>query len=173
MPSSKQLLAIKRGEFQLGIVRLFEENLPEFVITPLSEERYLFALPSDHRLTKKQCVTIHDLVEEPMIFTPKDENPRLWVAWHKTFAEAGLSPNIVQETYSKHTSVALVSAGIGLTFVPESTTKIKPKGIVFKEIQGSMPILKFSMLHLKDRPNPIINNFLSIANRIKEVNQSL
>ena len=160
MSTSDQISAVKNRELLIGVVRLFEEDLPEFEIRPLQKEKYVLALPAGHRLVNRERITVRDLSGEALIALPRDEKPRLYEAWHKIFEEEGLSPNIVQETYSKHTSVALVAAGVGLAFIPESTARLKRKGVVFKKLRGKMPALSIDVVYLKGPPNPILENFL-------------
>lgn len=162
MSTADQLESIRRKELHVGVVRLFGEILPEFVTRPLQKEKYVLAIPSGHRLSKKRTVTVGDLAREPLIALPRDAKPRLYEEWLKIFREEGFSPNIVQETYSKHTSVSLVAAGIGLAFIPESTARLKRKGVVFKKVRGKLPALGTNIVYLKGQKTPILENFLSI-----------
>jgi len=162
MSTADQLIALRQGDLLVGVVRLFGQDTTGLEVRPFHREDYVLALPSDHRLSTRKSIAIRELSGEPLIFFPFTLQPGLYDAWLKTFAIEGFAPNIVQEAASKHTAVALVAAGIGLSIVPRSTARIRRKGVVFRRLKGNMPDLFLHLAFAMDHPRPVLNNFLSL-----------
>ena len=80
----------------------------------------ILALPKQHPLTAKQTIDIQDLKNEPIITLSKETWPTLYLEFVNYCEQAGFKPKIVQEATEYQMVIGLVSAGIGVTFVPSS-----------------------------------------------------
>ncbi len=161
--SAEQIADIATGKLDIGAVRLFGQDVDGIETRIFHRERYALALPSDHPLALKKEISITDISGEPLIFFPRGNQPKLYDAWFKIFDDQNITPNIVQEATSKQTAVALVTAGLGLSIVPESLSRSIKKGVVVKKLLGDIPEVVLAFVYRKDREDIILERFLAEA----------
>ena len=159
----EQFTALREGTIDAGALRLFSQDTTGLRVIPFHREKYILAVPSDHAFYGMKQVSIKALAGEPMIFFPRTIQPGLYDAWLSVFSRAGFAPNVVQEAVSKHTSVALAAAGIGVAIVPESTSLFERKGVGFVRLAGSTPPLTIHLCCREDSQHPVLKNFLALV----------
>ena len=163
MTTREQLSSIREGTLQVGFLRYFDQERKGLCIRQFHREKYILAVPRDHSLFREKTATLRALAGEPMVFFPREIQPGLYDAWHRAFSRAGFRPNIVQEAVSKHTSVALVAAGIGLAIVPESTALFERDGVGFVGLAGQTPELTMHLCYREGSSHPVLENFLTLV----------
>ncbi len=159
--SAEQIADIATGKLDIGTVRLFDQDIPGLETLVFHRERYAMALPSDHPFAQKEEISIMDLAGEPLIFFPREIQPKLYDAWFKIFDDHGIIPDIVQEATYKQTAVALVAAGLGLSIVPESFAGSIRKGVVVKKLSGDLPEVVLALVYNKN--TDILERFLALV----------
>ena len=159
MTTSEQLSEIKEGTIHAGIVRISGQNTKGLEVIPVHQETYLLATPSHYRLAHNRSVSIGDLADQPMIFYPRNSQPGLFKQWHDIFIQEGFFPNIVQETTSYQSSIALVESGLGVAIVPESSARMQREGVAFLKLTGEKPKLVLHLCYLESSIHPIVYNF--------------
>ena len=132
MQTVDQLEALRQGRIDLGFMRLFKHDLTGLEAKLLLSEPYVLAMPPRHSLTKRNRVNLKLLENENLIIFPRLMQPGLYDELMTIFAKIGFSPKIVQEAYTKHTTLSLVAAGIGMAIIPRSSALNAPKGVVSK-----------------------------------------
>jgi DNA-binding transcriptional LysR family regulator len=137
----QQLDLLRSRELDAGVVRLAGHDTGSLACAPYHSEPYVLAVPDDHPLAGRQSVSVTELDDRPLILAPRHLNPVLFDAWASAFADAGARMNVVQEAVTKHTSVALVAAGHGLSPVPASTASTGRRGVAFLELKDGIPPL--------------------------------
>lgn len=122
-------LAIK-GTTDISIMTLpINENF--FSYEPILMEKILLALPSQHPFCKNVIskhyaqntypeISLHKLCDEPFILLKQHQ--KLHQIAVSLCKEAGFKPKIILESESIEATHALVSSGMGITFVPDTIT---------------------------------------------------
>ena len=107
------------GSLDVCLMSLPVED-PALAWHPLMEEEILLALPPNHALTRRydrdRPVPFGALKNESFILLKKSQGFR--AISDRLFQEHGFEPNIVFESGNIETVQALVSAGMGISFVP-------------------------------------------------------
>lgn len=108
-------MMIKRGEIEIGLMSMpiLNEGLHKQTIL---EEEILLAVPPHHWLTKYEEVDLRDCKDEPFILIKEGNHFR-----NNTYdlcVQSGFEPRIVFDSVNINTCQALVTAGVGITFVP-------------------------------------------------------
>ena len=158
--TAQQLDMLRKGTLDAGVVRLAGHDMTSLDCVPYHREPYVLAVPEDDPLAGRKSVAVGELDGRPMILAPRHLNPALFDAWASAFANADARLNVVQEAVTKHTSVALVAAGHGLSPVPASTASTGRRGVAFLELTRGIPPLT---LHVAFRPpmaGPPLESFL-------------
>lgn len=92
------------------------------------------ALPERHPLAKRRGLKLVDLLQEPLVIFPRCLAPSLHDAIFALYHSAGHTPRVAQEAAQMQTIVNLVSAGLGLAWVPASVRQFQRSGVVYRDI---------------------------------------
>ncbi len=157
-----QLERLRHGMLDAGVVRLLGHDTSGLTCRVYHRERYVLAVPADDPMAGHPSVSIRDLDDRPLIMAPRRLNPALFDAWAAAFAEADAKMHVVQEVTTKHTSVALVAAGHGLSPVPASTAGTGRSGVAFVPLRGTLPSLEIHLVFREPTHSVALDNFVSI-----------
>lgn len=132
-----QLETLARGEVDAG----FMLHSPGFAPAglahrPVAREPLVLALPEAHPLAGASRLALAQVLAEPLVIFPRRIVPSLHDAILGMYHAAGREPRIVQEAIQMQTIVNLVSAGLGLAWVPESVRQFQRGGVVYRQLGG-------------------------------------
>jgi DNA-binding transcriptional LysR family regulator len=132
-----QLQALERGDIDAG----FMLHSPGFAPAGLRHlrivrEPLVVALPEQHALATARTLGFDAVLDEPLVIFPRRILPSLHDAIFGMYHAAGRTPHIAQEAIQMQTIVNLVSAGLGLAWVPESVRQFQRAGVVYRQIGG-------------------------------------
>lgn len=130
----------------------------------LFEEKFYAALPEKHRLASRRSITLAELQHEPFLVLKEGHCFRdgLIAACEK----ARMSPTVVFESGQFATILAMVSAGMGISAVPEMAAKPQP-GCKFVPITGKQAIRKIGIVtsrhHYQSRAQRLLTKQIRAA----------
>ena len=132
-----QMEAFARGEIDAG----FMLHSPDFAPAGLqhlrvAREPLVLALPEAHPLARAARLSLPALLEEPLVIFPRRIVPSLHDAIFGMYHAAGREPRVAQEAIQMQTIVNLVSAGLGLAWVPDSVRQFQRSGVVYRQLGG-------------------------------------
>jgi DNA-binding transcriptional LysR family regulator len=132
-----QLEALARGDVDAG----FMLHSPGFAPAGLSHlevarEPLVLALPETHPLASAARLPLAQVLAEPLVIFPRRIVPSLHDAILGMYHAGGREPRIVQEAIQMQTIVNLVSAGLGLAWVPQSVREFQRSGVVYRQLGG-------------------------------------
>lgn len=119
-----------RGSTDLTLMTSpIQKNLFDF--EPILTEEILIAIPPNHPIQKqanykiindsmRPVIQLKDLSNEPFILLKKDQ--KMHELATSLCKQAGFSPRIILESESIEAAHALVRAGMGITFIPDTLT---------------------------------------------------
>ena len=132
-----QLAAFDADEIDAGLVLHAPGAPPAGLSTlPVLSEPLWLALPEGHPAAQRKSVRVSELTGTPLLIFPRTVTPSLYDAIMATQAERGWSPTVVQEAIQMQTLVNLVSAGIGVAWVPQTVTLLQRPGVVYRRPAG-------------------------------------
>jgi DNA-binding transcriptional LysR family regulator len=168
MSTEKQVEALQ--EHQVDVAFLHPPLREKFLqLQLILEEEILLVLPKNHPLLTHEKIPLSALAKESFIIHPPDEGPVLYNLFVNTCLQAGFQPKVVQEAVMCQTRIALVEAGIGITFVPESIQNIASRGVVYKRIDGVSAKLQLATAWRKENSSPVLQKFLQLITEIKKI----
>jgi len=128
-------LAADLAEHRLDIA-VMRDPLPDpgLDLRPLRSERFVAALPADHRLAGEDSIDLAALAEDTFITHPSGRRSVTYDAVVQACAQAGFAPREVLEIRETATLVAFVAAGLGVALVPEPVRALALEGVVFREL---------------------------------------
>jgi len=135
-----QLQAFERHEIDAGIMLHSPGFAPPGLQRRLiAEEPLLLALAAHHPLAYKAALTLADVLAEPLVIFPRRILPSLYDAIFAMYHAAAVSPQVAQEAIQMQTIVNLVSAGLGVAWVPESVRQFQRPGVVYRSVSAGKP----------------------------------
>jgi LysR family cyn operon transcriptional activator len=114
---------LERGEIHLAEIPAGDERFDARLLFPVHA---IVVLPKDHQLARRTVLDIAELANEPLVLLRREFRMRGLVG--AAFDVAHIRPNVLMESASPHTLVAVAAAGYGLAIVP-SNVSIRPKGV--------------------------------------------
>jgi DNA-binding transcriptional LysR family regulator len=134
----------------------------------LASEPLVVALPEHHVLATVPSLTLSKVLAQPIVIFPRRIVPSLHDAIFAVYHAAGRSPQVVQEAIQMQTIVNLVSAGLGLAWVPQSVRQFQRPGVVYREVGASsrgrgLPGCETSLVWINGKASPSLERFLAFA----------
>lgn len=159
-----QLQLLERGEIDAGFM-LHSPGFEPPGLTRLliASEPLVVAMPEAHPLSATARVTLEKLLAEPLIIFPRRIVPSLFDAIFSMYHAVERSPQIAQEAIQMQTIVNLVSAGLGIAWVPASVRQFQRSGVVYRSVRAGkgrlMPECETSLVW--SRRGPVLEKFLT------------
>ncbi|GGX84352.1 LysR family transcriptional regulator [Massilia dura] len=124
-------------------------------------ENVCVAVNEHHPLAKQEAIELTDIADEPMLTLALDKSafPRYLL---QCCVNAGFEPAIFQEANEPQTLLAMVGAGLGVTLMPETTSRIGWPGVVFLPIRTNPPSANLYITYTTTDDAPVVRAFLNI-----------
>lgn len=124
---------LEQGSVDVAVL-LTTPDLKDLSSSELFSENYMVCLPSGHPLTAQEEVSFTDLRDERLIQGIRAANPVGFDSVVAACMNAGFSPNSVSAFGSYLDHAGMVSAGLGVSFAPESFEHLRPNGVVYRKL---------------------------------------
>ena len=98
-------------------------------------------LPVDHPAADMEAVPTSLIAAEPLVIPARSHRPILFDLVHAYFAERGFDPNIAQEANERHTIIAMVAAGLGVSVVPRWVQSLHHDAVVYRPLEDGGPLV--------------------------------
>jgi DNA-binding transcriptional LysR family regulator len=134
-------------------------------------EPLVVALPAQHPLAQAPVLRLRDVLEAPLVIFPRRIVPSLHDAIFGLYHAAGRLPRVAQEAIQMQTIVNLVSAGLGVAWVPHSVTQFQRPGVVYRSLgaegargAAAAPLkCETSLVWDATRANPTVERFVAFV----------
>lgn len=163
-----QLELLARGEVDAGFVL----HSPGFTAPGLAQaliasEPLVVALPESHPLALEERPPLKSLLDEPLVIFPRRILPSLFDAIFALYNAAGRVPQVSQEAIQMQTIVNLVSAGLGMAWVPQSVRQFQRLGVVYRPVAWprgkAVPACETSLVWKAEAMSPALAHFVAFA----------
>jgi DNA-binding transcriptional LysR family regulator len=112
---SEQLVEMLTEQQLDAVVTILDESASKFASRVLFKEPYVLAVPVAHRFAQRESVTPADLEGEPFIVrTGRDK----FLDASHALVTRGIKIRVVYKTAQIDRTLALIAAGVGLSFIP-------------------------------------------------------
>lgn len=170
MPVLEQIDALRRGEIDIGILRLPVHD--ELIETRrVRREPLIMALPDGHPLVRQgEPIAIAQLAGQPLVAY----QPRRGFSYHVDLLAlcrlAGFDPRIVHEAGTTEAVIGIVACGEGMSLVPAAARHLQMRGVAYRRLaRDGVPQhliqVEFALAWRRDNPSPITLEFVRHATR--------
>ena len=166
-----QLQLLRAGEVDAGfILHARGFAVPGLQRLTVGQEPLMLAIPQMHTLAQRKTLRLSDVWSHPLVSFPRRIVPSLYDAIFGMYHDAGKLPVVAQEAIQMQTIVNLVSAGLGVAWVPASVQQFQRSGVVYRHVQGAgretargaVPGCETSLVW--QRMSPALQRFMGFAN---------
>jgi DNA-binding transcriptional LysR family regulator len=155
-----QLAAFGADEIDAGFVLHAPGAVPAgFAALTVQSEPMWLALPESHPAARRSLLQTRDIADSPLVIFPRQVTPSLYDALLASQHARGLTPRVVQEAIQMQTLVNLVSAGIGVAWVPQTVTRLQLPGVVYRRVAGA-PVLAETSLIWREPALAVVQRFV-------------
>lgn len=156
-----QLQAFASGDIDAGFVIHAQGGVPPgYESLTISREAMVLALSSADPWASRPRIALKAALSLPLVMYPREIAPSLFDSLLGLYSAHRVAPHIAQEAIQMQTIVNLVSAGIGAAWVPEAVMGLQRPGVVYKRIQGPVPLCETSLLWAT-KPSPVVQHFVA------------
>lgn len=132
----------------------------------VNTEPLVMILPLAHPLAHHPQVQLLDFAGEKFILPCRDRVPGLHALIGMACMEAGFHPQVVQEAAWMTTILSLVAGEIGVALLPANVMNLQRSGVVYRKIQGKLPMFKIAIAWRRDNQSKILSNFLNVVREV-------
>jgi len=155
-----QLQAFDADEIDAGFVLHAPGAAPPgFAAWRAQDEPLVMALPEHHPAAAVATLHLADIAAEPLVIFPRLIAPSLYDAVLAAYRAHGATPHIGQEAIQMQTIVNLVSAGMGVAWVPESVTRLQRPGVVYRPVTDAGLRCETSLIW-REPAAPVVQRFV-------------
>ena len=168
MKKGEQIQGLRDHSIHIGFIRYVSDE-PDIISNNIISEPIQVALPQNHALAAQASVSLDELNNQPMIIFPRSPRPSFADQVVMVCRKAGFVPNVVHEADDAESTIALISAGVGVSLVPSSLVHLQVPGVVYKPLLPPVMNTELSCIYLKDRRAPVLDAFLECVNDIDDL----
>src|SRR5437899_8047272 len=139
--SADMVSGLRDGRLDVAFIRSGLVDPAGVTVHPLLQEDMVAAFPGRHPLIRLKRLTLKDLADETFILYRRPDGRGLYDVIVSACAEAGFSPHVGQEAPRIVSTLNLVAAGLGITIVPASLSRLPLEGVTYRPLKGR-PALK-------------------------------
>ncbi|MCY1277539.1 HTH-type transcriptional regulator BenM [compost metagenome] len=167
MSSREVVEALLDARVQVGVIRPLP--LPDAVEkVELFREPLVAVLRADHPLAAADTgrgLSIAALAEEPFVFFPRTHGTGLYDQLFELAREAGFVPRIGQEAGEAMTIIGLVAAGMGVSVLPASFSRVRIDNVVFRELSDAGAGSAVWLVRRRREQSPRVRAFVELLTR--------
>jgi DNA-binding transcriptional LysR family regulator len=155
---------LQKGEVDAAFIRTTSAKQEGVAIRRIADEPMIAALPSGHPLAGHDAVALADLADETFIAYPRAEGAGLYDAVIAACLDAGFSPRIGYETPQVIATLSLVSAGLGVSIVPTSLTRMRLEGVAYRPLAGApQPLAQLNLAARRVETSAAARRFVALT----------
>jgi DNA-binding transcriptional LysR family regulator len=165
--SGELLAALREERLDIAFVRSALPDPAGVAVHALLQEDMAAALPARHPLARQPKLALKDLAAETFILYRRPDGRGLYDVIIAACAAAGFSPHVGQEAPRIVSTLNLVAAGLGITIVPASLSRLPLEGVTYRPLRGR-PALKvpLSLASRSDERSAATLGFIDLVRQL-------
>jgi DNA-binding transcriptional LysR family regulator len=170
--SNELLDGLRNDRMDVAFIRTAPADAQGLAIQRLLDEPMVVALPTDHQLAKvanDAAIPLRRLAPETFIlYGPPGTG--MYDTIIAACSAAGFNPNVgnlgasTQHGPRIGSTLSLVAAGLGITFVPSSLQRMNIEGVAYRRVKASRPpTARLSLATRRGDPSATVRQFLTLV----------
>jgi DNA-binding transcriptional LysR family regulator len=125
-------------------------------------ERTIAAVPATHPLAALRRIPLRRLAAEPLVMFPRRQAPGFHDLLIGRMAATGTTPHVIQYAPEMLTIIGLVAAGVGVSPVPASVSRLAVAGVTYRPLSGA-PDTELLAVTRAEAQSPLVRAFVADA----------
>jgi DNA-binding transcriptional LysR family regulator len=166
--TTELVAALRAKAIDAAFVRSPVGESADLTVRPLLEEAMVAALPSGHPLSGAgNPLPLAALAGETFILYRRPVGPGLHDAIIAACDRAGFSPQIGQEAPRMLSTLSLVAAGLGVTLVPKSMSRLEAEGVAYRALDPSAQLTApLNLAYRRSEISEAVRRFVALIQRL-------
>jgi len=160
-PAAKQIVALRSGDLDAGIVPLPMTD-PELELIKLGSCSMVAAFADRLPLASKGTLQLRDLRHQPLVALPAQPD-NLYSCILPYLKKEKVPVKLVPGAFDITTLLVMAASGLGIALIPCSYRECGPPGLVYREIADSTMDLSVGLAWKKGTPNAVVANFVRVV----------
>ena len=166
-----QIEGLQNGNIDAGLLLHTPGQAPPGLSrVHVASEPWVLALPAHHRLASRRALDWEALLAEPVVMFPRRILPSLHDAIASLYQAQGQELQVAQEAIQMQTIVNLVSADLGVAWVPQSVRQFQRPGVVYRDLPRriALPECETSLVWREGASVPALNRWIEFVRQTTE-----
>jgi DNA-binding transcriptional LysR family regulator len=165
--TTELVAALRAQTIDAAFVRSPVGESDDLFVRPLFDEPMVAALPSGHVLSAASAaLPLAALAGETFILYRRPVGPGLHDAIIAACDRAGFSPRIGQEAPRMLSTLSLVAAGLGVTVVPASMSRLEAEGVAYRPLDPAAELTApLNLAYRRDEISAAVRRFVALVQR--------
>jgi len=166
--SSTALLAarLRMGKIDVAFIRPLVGDPSGLAFEPMVREPAVVVLPKGHSLCKLTSIPLSALAQENFVQFQRELNPDNYDLLIEACRAAGFVPRIAQEAPDALAIVPLVVAGLGVSIVPSSVSRILRDEICCVPLERDAPMAQIHLAYRRKETSRAVKDFVRTAREV-------
>ncbi|MBV8409498.1 MAG: LysR family transcriptional regulator, partial [Alphaproteobacteria bacterium] len=165
--SGDMLAGLREERLDIAFIRSGVADPEGLAVHPLLQEDMVAALPARHRLGRRAHLALKDLALETFILYRRPDGRGLFDVIIAACTAAGFSPHVGQEAPRIVSTLNLVAAGLGITIVPASLSRLPLEGVTYRPLRGRPPLkVPLSLASRRDERSAATLGFIELVRKL-------
>jgi DNA-binding transcriptional LysR family regulator len=157
---------LRTGNIDIALLRPPVADASGLALEQIAIERLAVVLPKGHRLAARESIPLVALAKEIFVMFPRALNPSTHDMVISACRAAGFVPTIGQEAPQVLSIMPLVAAGLGVSIVPSSISRILRDEICAIPLEGDVPAAEIHLAYRRKDASRAAKDFVRIAREI-------
>lgn len=157
-----QVEGLSAGTLDLGLLRP-PVRRRDLTVEVVVREPLIAVLPEAHPLAKRSAIDVEQLADEPFVAYPSHFRSVIHDAVEEVCAAHGFKPQVALEVAETATLVSFVAAGIGVSLVPLSVTRLAVVGAAYRPLAGDETQVELALAYRHDDDTPVLARALTVV----------
>jgi DNA-binding transcriptional LysR family regulator len=164
--------ALTKGNVDVAFIRFINDGgravspSENLTMHKLHREKFVLAVPVSHPFANRESVATKECADEPFVGYTESFAPDFHAMIMRLCAMSGFLPKTSLEVGQTYTLLGLVSAAVGIAFVPASAQKMKFEGVIFKRLKDELPDIEIYLAWTQRKPSASLAAFVQTAEKV-------
>ncbi|MFD2614835.1 LysR substrate-binding domain-containing protein [Paenibacillus gansuensis] len=155
-------------EVDVGILLFTGARVSGLAYETIDHEPVAIALPKSHPLADRANIALHELADEPFVMFARSANRQLFDDFIALCHLAGFSPRITQEAATESAIIGLVAAGVGVTVVASSLSRVRPDEVAYRQLIDPPLTVEVAVVWKEEKQPPLLQELRQIAREVSQ-----
>jgi DNA-binding transcriptional LysR family regulator len=156
--SRDHVVGVRERKLDVAFVRP-PQAADDLVVDVVWREPVVAVVSSGTTLAQRKSLRLNQLRDEPFVLFPRESAPDFHDDLVDACRTAGFVPEVVHECSAMPTVVGVVAAGLGVSLVPQSISRIALEGVSYLPLDGVDLHARIAMITHATNARPLVRAF--------------